>query len=137
MFAINIKYKRSKTFSAPTKQYLDLIEKELIQLKVDKIDHFPSKIHFQNSFFNGQGSNHLMATVDKGYFNIDSEFRELEYSFSVTRMFYITSSMSIFLGLVSQSYLATIFFFLFLFGMNLAITLIRHKMFLNKLITQL
>jgi len=87
MFAINIKYKRSKTVSIETKQYLDLIEKELIRLKVDKIDHSPSKIHFKNSFFNGQGSNHLMATVDKGYFNIDSELRELEYSFSVTRMF--------------------------------------------------
>ena len=78
-----------------------------------------------------------MATVDKGYFNIDSELRELEYSFSVTRMFYITLSMSIFLGLISQNYLATIFFFLFLFKTNLAITLIRHKMFLNKLISQL
>jgi hypothetical protein len=137
MFAINIKYKRSKTFSTETKQYLDLIEKELIRLNVDNIEQFPSKIHFKNSFFNGQASTHLMATVDKGYFNIDSELRALEYSFSVTRMFYITLSMSIFLGLISQSYLATIFSFLFLFGMNLAITLIRHKMFLNKLITQL
>ncbi|MFC6096450.1 hypothetical protein ACFPVY_07300 [Flavobacterium qiangtangense] len=137
MFAINIKYKRSKTFSSETKQYLDLIEKKLIRLKVDKIDLSPSKIHFKNSFFNGQGSNHLMATVDKGYFNIDSELKELQYSFSVTRMFYITLSMSIFLGLISQSYLATIFFFLFLFGTILAITLIRHKMFLNKLISQL
>lgn len=137
MFTVNIKQKRTKTFGAETKQYLDIIEKELIKLKVDKIEYFPSKIHFKNSFFNGQGSTHLMATVDKGYFKIDSELRELQYSFSVTRMFYITLSMSIFLGLISKSYLVAILFFLFLFGTNLAITLIRHKMFLNKLITQL
>lgn len=114
-------------------QIIGTIEKELIRLKVDCIKPSDFEINFLNSFFNGQGRNHLMAPIDKGYFKLTRDLKTLEYSFSVTRMFYITLSMSLFFGLISQNYWVGLIFFLWLFGMSWGITLIRQSLFMNKL----
>ena len=134
MFPLNIKYKRKLNSNSDSGQIFDQIEKELIRLKIDKIQRSDLKIKFENSIFNGQGNWHLMASVDKGYLKLNRNLKELEYSFSVTRTFYITSAMALFLGLMSQSYWFGIISFLWLFGMNWIITLIRQNLFLNKLI---
>ena len=133
MFPFNIKYKRILNSKSDSRQVFDQIEKELTRLKIDKIRRSELKIEFENSFFNGQGRGHLMAPVDKGYLKLDSNRKKLEYSFSVIRTFYITSMMALFFGLISQSYWIGIIFFLWLFGMNWIITLIRQNLFANKL----
>jgi hypothetical protein len=133
LFPFNIKYKRILSSKSDSRQVFDQIEKELTRLKIDKIRRSELKIEFENSFFNGQGRWHLMAPVDKGYLKLDSNLKKLEYSFSVIRTFYITSMMALFFGLISQSYWIGIIFFLWLFGMNWIITLIRQNQFANKL----
>ncbi|WP_339662457.1 hypothetical protein [Croceibacter atlanticus] len=133
MFPFNIKYKRILSSKSDSGQVFDQIEKELTRLKIDKIHRSELKIEFENSFFNGQGRWHLMAPVDKGYLKLDSNLKKLEYSFSVVRTFYITSIMALFFGLISQNYWIGIIFFLWLFGMNWIITLIRQNQFANKL----
>ena len=102
-------------------------------MKIDKIQRSDLKIEFENSFFNGQGRWHLMAPVDKGYLKLDGNLKNIEYSFSVIRTFYITSLMALLFGLISQSYWIGIIFFFWLFGMNWIITLIRQNQFANKL----
>ena len=133
MFPFNIKYKRILNSKADSRQIFDEIEKELKRLKVDKIQRSHLKIEFENSFFNGQGRSHLMAPVDKGYLKLDNNLKNLEYSLSVVRTFYITTAMALFFGLISQSYWIGIISFLWFFGMNWIITLIRHNRFANKL----
>ncbi len=133
MFPLNIKYRRELNSNSKSSQIFDLIEKELTRLKIDKIQRSELKIDFKNSFFNGQGRWHLMAPVDKGYLKLDRELRKLEYSFSVIRTFYISLAFSLIFGLISQSYRFGIIIFLWFFGMNLIITLIRQNVFMNKL----
>jgi len=133
MFPLNIKYKRILNSNSNSGQILDQIEKELTRLKIDKTQRSDLKINFENSFFNGQGRWHLMAPVDKGYLKLNKNMKEIEYSFSVVRTFYIASGMALFFGLISQSYWIGIIFFLWLFGMNWIITLIRQNIFVNKL----
>jgi|TARA_B110000902_G_C13896170_1_gene432525 hypothetical protein len=133
MFPLNIKYKRILNSNSNSGQILDQIEKELTRLKIDKTQRSDLKINFENSFFNGQGRWHLMAPVDKGYLKLNKNIKEIEYSFSVVRTFYIASGMALFFGLISQSYWIGIIFFLWLFGMNWIITLIRQNIFVNKL----
>ena len=137
MFPLNIKYKRILNSNSKSGQILDQIEKELTRLKIDKTQRSDLKINFENSFFNGQGKWHLMAPVDKGYLKLNKNMKEIEYSFSMVRTFYITSGMGLFFGLISQSYWIGIIFFLWLFGMNWIITLIRQNIFVNKLKSKL
>ena len=137
MFPLNIKYKRILNSNSNSGQILDQIEKELTRLKIDKTQRSDFKINFENSFFNGQGRWHLMAPIDKGYLKLNKNMKEIEYSFSVVRTFYIASGMALFFGLISQSYWIGIIFFLWLFGMNWIITLIRQNIFLNKLKSKL
>ncbi|MCL5247746.1 hypothetical protein M4I21_18175 [Cellulophaga sp. 20_2_10] len=133
MFPLIIKYKRELTENIESQQVFDVIEKELIRLGVDKFKHSDLEIKFKNSFFNGQGRWHLMAPVDKGYFKLDRKLWKLEYSFSVIRTFYISLAFSFFFGLISQSYKFGIIIFLWFFGMNWIITLIRQNVFMNKM----
>lgn len=133
MFPLNIKYNRKLNTKSEISQIFDLIENELIRLKIDKIQRSEFKINFKNSFFNGQGRWHLMAPIDKGYLKLDGKSNNLEYSFSVIRTFYISLAFSLFFGLISQSYKFGIIIFLWFFGMNLIITLIRQNVFINKL----
>ena len=133
MFPLKIKFQRELIVDIESKKIFDIIEKELIRLKIDEIELYDSQINFKNSLFNGQGRWHLMAPIDKGYFKLNKTLGTLEYSISVIRMFYITLSMSFFFGLISKSYWIGLFCFLWLFGMNMILTLIRHNKFMNKL----
>ena len=133
MFPLNIKYIRNLNSKSDSRQILDQFEKELTRLKIDKIQRSELKVEFENSFFNGQGRWHLMAPIDKGYLKLDNNLKKMEYSFSVVRTFYITSIMAIFFGIISQSYWIAIILFLWLFGMNWIIILIRQNQFTNKL----
>lgn len=137
MFPLKIKYKRILNSNSNSGQILDQIEKELTRLKIDKTQRSELKINFENSFFNGQGRWHLMAPVDKGYLKLNKNMKEIEYSFSIVRTFYITSGMALFFGLFSQSYWFGVISFLWLFGMNWIITLIRQNIFVNKLKSKL
>lgn len=74
-----------------------------------------------------------MVPIDKGYIKIERNLNELKYSFSVIRTFYISTAMALFSGLISQTYWIGIVFFLWLFGMNWIIALIRQNQFANKL----
>lgn len=130
---LNIKYKRKLNTDSEINQIIDIIENELVRLKIDKIERSDFKINFKNSFFNGQGRWHLMAPIDKGYLKLDSNFNNLEYSFSVIRMFCISLIVSLFFGLIAQSYWIATIFFLWFFGMNWIITLIRQNLFIDKL----
>ena len=130
---LNIKYKRELNIFSDSRKIIDAIEKELVRLKVDKIEIADLEIDFRNSFLNRQSRIHLMAPVDKGNFKINEDLQMLEYSFSIDRMLYIALAMSVVFGLITQSYLAGIMSFIVLFGMNLIITLIRQNFFLNKL----
>src|SRR5690606_28313777 len=112
LFPLNIKYNRKLNKLSESSQIFDLIEKELIRLKIDKIQRAELKINFKNSFFNGQGRWHLMAPIDKGYLKLDEKSNNLEYSFSVIRTFYISLAFSLFFGLISQSYKFGIIIFL-------------------------
>ena len=133
MFPLKIKFQRELIVDIESKKIFDIIEKELIRLKIDEIELYDSQINFKNSLFNGQGRWHLMAPIDKGYFKLNKTLGTLEYSISVIRMFNITLSMSFFFGLISKSYWIGLFCFLWLFGMNMILTLIRHNKFMNKL----
>lgn len=133
LFPLNIKYRRKLNSNFDSRQIFDQIEKELTLLKIDKIQRLDLIIKFENSFSNKQGRWHLMAPVDRGYLKLNKNLKELEYSFSVIRTFYITSAMALLFGLISQSYWIGIIFFLWLFGMNWTITVIRQNRFLNKL----
>ncbi len=137
MFPLNIKYNRKLNTNSEISQIFDLIENELIRLKIDKIQRSEFKINFKNSFFNGQGRWHLMAPIDKGCLKLDGKSNNLEYSFSVIRTFYISLAFSLFFGLISKSYKFGIIIFLWFFGMNLIITLIRQYIFINKLKSKL
>ena len=137
MFPLSIKYQLELNVNSENSQIFDIIEKELERLKIDKIKRSDLEINFENSFFNGQGRWHLMAPVDKGYLKIDRKLRTLEYSFSVIRTFNIALAFSILFGLISQNYWIGIIFFLWFFGMNWIITLIRQNLFMNKLKSKL
>ena len=133
MFPLIIKYRRELSTNSDAKQIFDIIEKELVRLKIDNVKRSDSAIIFENSFFNGQGRWHLMAPVDKGDLKIHRHLKTLEYSFSLIRTFYIALAISLFFGLVSQSYWLGIVFFCWFFGMNWIITLIRQNLFIDKL----
>ena len=109
------------------------MKKELIRLKVNDITSNELRIDFTNAFFNGQGRNHLMAPVDKGYFELDKESGKLIYCFSMLRMFLIASGMILFIGAMSRSWLFLLIGFLWIFGVNWIINLIRQNLFMNRL----
>ena len=137
MFPLKIKYKRILNSNSNSGQILDQIEKELTRLKIDKTQRSELKINFENSFFNGQGRWHLMAPVDKGYLKLNKNMKEIEYSFSIVRTLYITSGMALFFVVFSRSFWFGVISFLWLFGMNWIITLIRQNIFVNKLKSKL
>lgn len=112
---------------------IEALKKELIRLKIDRFEYNDVEIDFKNPFFNGQGRNHLMSPVDKGSFKIDKHSDRFIYSYSLLRMFYITTGMSVFVGLMSRNVSIFLLFFLVLFGVNWFITLIRHMLFMNRL----
>ncbi len=127
----NIKYIKPELANG----YITAIGLELKNLKVDKIIIEGARIDFKNYIFNGQGRNHLMSGVDKGYFELDIYSQKLTYSYSTLRMFWVTLVMSIFFGCLFYSVSGFIggglLAFLWLYGMNWVLSYIRHRVFLN------
>jgi hypothetical protein len=139
MFPLRIKLTKRVHLAGvgwPSEDFKVIIS-ELQNLKVDKIEVEGTRIKFENYLFNKQGRTHLMATVDSGYFDHSNTGQSLIYQFSTRRLFFITLSMSLFFGLLSWSIGVALFFFAWLYGMNLIIALIRHKLFLKRLVRQI
>lgn len=112
-----------------------LIKERLKELKVDVVNDTEKGVHFKNSFFNGQGKHHLMASVDEGWIEIDFNRQELIYKISITRMFLILCGMCAFFFLVTwnvSKFIPSMLLF-WLLGMNLISARIRHYYFANKL----
>ena len=118
----------------PAQVILSAIEKELHRLKITDIHMTENRLSFKNALFNLQGRNHLMSPIDRGYFKVDMDKQRLTYSYSTIRMMLITLIMSLFLGLVSQMPIVGIIAFGWLFGVNWVIALIRHHLFMRRLI---
>src|SRR5579872_4733814 len=75
---------------------VQVILDELAKLKVDKITIEGTHIKFENYFFNKQGRTHLMAPVDRGFFDYSNNARAIIYQFSTIRMFCISLIGSLF-----------------------------------------
>lgn len=78
-----------------------------------------------------------MATVDKGYFRVDSDKQRLVYNYSTLRMMLITLVMSLLFGILSQNIIVGVVFFCWLFGMNWVVAVIRHFLFMKRLIKRI
>jgi hypothetical protein len=113
------------------------ISDKLIELELDEIKVDGNRVKFKNRFFNGQPRWHLMAPIDSGYFDYNSIRRTLVYEFSTTRAFLVVLAISIFFGIISGSTGVAVFMFLWLYGMNWIICIIRHNRFLNELISEM
>ncbi|MBO9703339.1 MAG: hypothetical protein J7604_24205 [Sporocytophaga sp.] len=117
---------------------INTIKNKLNDLSIDDIKITNTRLDFKNPFFNfGQGRTHLMAPIDKGYFEINISTRTFIYSYSFARTFYFTLGLSVFIGLPAyfsmHSIFPGLFAFAWLFGVNWIITTIRHETFINRL----
>ena len=139
MFPLSVKLKRKlhPDGAELSSGDVQVIFDELTKLKIDKITIEGTHIKFKNYFFNNQGRTHLMATVDCGFFDYSNTTRAITYQFSTLRLFCIALIMSLFFGAIARSIGVALFFFTWLYGMNLIICLIRHNSFLKRLIRQM
>lgn len=128
-FAILYRIKISNVQPLEQEGLFDTIITELKRLKVDKITQAGENILFQNSFFNGQGRNHLMASIDSGAFIFHKSSRELVYKFSMLRMLVIAVGFAIFLGIVSQDRFIFYLMATWLAGFNWLLCILRQKIF--------
>ena len=119
------------------RSFLEKIDEHLIDLKVDKREVGSESIHFKNSWFNGQGNHHLMASVDKGEIILDPRKNELVYCISFKRMFFVITGMCSFFLLLAWNtpvMFPMIFLPIFwLFGMNFISARFRHSRHATKL----
>ena len=120
-------------------QYMLSLKQELMILKVDNLVVDRNKIDFTNGLFNGQGRNHLMSGVDKGYFEFDLNMQTLVYQYSTKRLFIIGIFVAVFISsilFINGNLIAYpgIFYFSFFYGFNWIVTYVRHKSFLARLV---
>ena len=139
MFPLTIKLERDLYFGEKDlhDNILKFISDKLIELELDEIRVDGNRVKFKNRFFNGQRKWHLMAPIDNGYFDYDSIRQTLVYEFSTTRAFLFVLAISIFFGTISGSIGVGVFMFLWLYGMNWIICIIRHNRFLDELIREM
>jgi hypothetical protein len=139
MFPLTIKLERDLYFGEMDlhDHILKFISEKLIELELDEIKVDGNRVKFKNRFFNGQRRWHLMATIDSGYFDYNNIRKTLVYEFSTTRAFLVVLVMSVFFGIISGSIGMSAVIFLWLYGMNWIICVIRHNRFLNELISEM
>jgi hypothetical protein len=139
MFPLTIKLQRDLYFGEMNlhDNILKFISDKLIELELDEVKVDGDRVKFKNRFFNRQGRWHLMATIDSGYFDYNSVRKTLIYEFSTTRAFLVILVISIFFGTISGSIGMAVFIFLWLYGMNWIICIVRHTRFLNELISEM
>ncbi len=113
---------------------LSAIEAELHRLKITDISINENRLSFRNAMFNEIKSSHLMNPVDRGYFKVETDRQRLTYSYSTKKMLLITLAMSVFIGFLSQMPIVGMIAFMWLFGGNWVIALIRHHLFMRRLI---
>ena len=75
--------------------------------------------------------------VDGGFFDYNRDAARLVYQYSTTRMFYITLVGSMVFGLLARSVWVWAFVFFWLYGVNWVVAIIRHRIFLDKLIGEI
>ena len=138
MFLTDIHFKRQ--LSVDNSKYFDCIfqsiQEKLSLLNVNQINFKNNRIDFKNSFFNGQGNWHLIATVDKAYFDYNKVTSVMTYSISTLRVFVFAFVASCIFALLDSSVYTGLFAFLWLYGMNWIISTIRHNRFFNKLMDE-
>jgi hypothetical protein len=116
---------------------LEYIQNKLKGLKVDQIVCHDNHIDFKNRLFNGQGRWHLMAPINSGYFNYDKATSTIKYAISTSTALAFAFAFSCFVYFVSRSLTAAVLMFLWLYGMNLIIAMVRHQKFFNNLVIDL
>ena len=103
------------------------IADELKRLAVNDVVMRDRNIIFKNAFFNRkQGRGHKMTMVDRGTFDYDTFSKTLVYRFSTTRSCLFCLGMSALFGLLAQSIFIWLFMFLWFYGVNWIICLIRQ-----------
>ena len=107
--------------------------KEIKKLKVDNIEVKEHQLNYTNGLFNGQGRTHVLAPIDSGAISVDSIEKTITFQFSTMRTLYITSAISVLVGVFAQDKLIGFGLFFWLYGLNVAISAYR----LPYLITQL
>lgn len=78
-----------------------------------------------------------MASVDKGYFRVEADKQILIYNYSIIRMVLILLAISLVFTLVSQKPIVGVVIACWSIGMNGVITLIRHHLFMRKLVKRI
>lgn len=137
MFPLGIKYSTVINNSKVNSQIvLKFFEGKLNDLLVDEIEVEENRLNFKNNFFNRQGRNHIMGSVDKGYLEISQipEGLHITYSISLVRTLVVISFMGLFLFLVSKIIYIFLLTYIWIFGGNYLITYIRQKRLFNNLI---
>jgi len=112
---------------------IEEIRKELHRLQIYTYEYNDVEIDFENNFFSRHGRSHLMKPIDKGSFKIDKRSDRIIYSYSILMMFYITTAMSVFVGIMSQNISFLLIAFSVLFGVNWIINFIRQIFFMNRI----
>ncbi len=131
---INYTFKLSnETEHLNTTAILSIIKDRFKQLKVDEFIDDADTVKFKNRLFNGQGRYHIFAPIDSGYFEYDNHHNKVTITFSTKRMVLIVLIISLFLGIISQSPLFALTSFLWIYGMNIIIFLIRAKFLIKKI----
>ena len=139
MFPITISFTKhlNVTDSNSLMQMFNSIQSKLKNLRVDKIVYNNTHIDFKNSFGNGQGSWHLMAPVDSGYFDYNQVTLIMKYKISTLRMFLFALAFSCIVYILSNSIGTGLFMFLWLYGANWIVAVIRHHKFFKNLMEEI
>lgn len=133
-----MKFVRKLHFDYNEDLVLQLFLKKLDQLNIDKKQLVSDKkIVFKNRFFTSkQGRMHLMATINKGSFEL-TENKNLIYRVHNLYAFIVSITISLFIGLISKSIMVSAGIFLWLYFIGCVISYFRHLHFINKFVKRI
>jgi hypothetical protein len=129
MFPFSTKYSTDvaiKSGEEERARVLQYIREYLLQKSTKNIEINHDRLSFKAL----GGSNwNIMSTIEKGTFELKNwdGYLVITYEFFMYQLFIIAPVMSVFMGVVSQSWSFGIFAFCGLFGVNWIIALLRHK----------
>lgn len=116
---------------------LEYLQNRFTGLKASDFQKEQYKITFKNRLFNGQGRNHILAIIDKGSFEMSPFDNKIIYQFSTLRTFLFFLVFGVIFTVLSQEVLIALLFTNLAYGLNVLITFIRLKFFIDKLSREL
>lgn len=140
MFPISVKHVREFNEIKPDnlKDFVIYIKQQLKDLKIDNIGIDYDKITFSNPFFSGQGRNHIMSMIDKGYFEVDIYSHKITYGYSMKTAFLFSVvtiiALMVFMNFEPGFNVFGILFVFFGISVNWIIHFIRQRMFFSRII---